>query len=222
MVEAARTGDPHALAEELGDLLLQVLLHGVIAEEEGSFTLVEILDELAAKLIRRHPHVFAREPGARDLTPEEVAESWQATKEQERPLVRQAWLHAVRRDLPVLAEAQRLGQRAAEVGFDWSSPEEAWPKVEEEMGEFRAAWRAGEGASVLEEELGDLLFSLVSVGRLLGMDVEVVMLGANQKFRRRFAAMEDETRRQGRELAGMKAEEMDQLWRSVKAEEPSV
>lgn len=221
VVEAVRAGDPHALAEELGDLLLQVLLHAVIAEEEGSFTLAEILDGLAAKLIRRHPHVFSREPGARDLTPEEVAERWKATKAMERPMAQDAWLNAVRRDLPVLVEAQQLGQRAAEVGFDWSAPEEAWPKVEEEMAEFRTAWCAGEPTAVLEEELGDLLFSLVSVGRLLGMDLEAVMLGANQKFRRRFTAMEVETRRQGRELAGVEQEEMDQLWRLVKANESS-
>lgn len=227
VVDAIGAGNPHALAEELGDLLLQVLLHAAIAEEDGSFTLEDILRGLAAKLIRRHPHVFAAGSDDQELTPGEVEQGWARTKAMEAGLSaaaaraaaeRSDWLAAVGRDLPALEEAVRLGRRAADVGFDWPSPEECWDKVEEERAEFLEAWRR-RSEREMEAEFGDLLFSLVHVARLLGLDAEVALCGSNTKFRRRFGLMEAEVARQGRTLPQCSARELDVMWRLAKAAE---
>lgn len=233
VVAAIGDGDTAALREELGDLLLQVMLHAVIAEEEGAFSLTDVLAGLADKLVRRHPHVFGQAPPATSVA--EVERRWEATKAAEdgvegvgAPVEMERRLRRVRRGQPALSEAAELGAVASEVGFDWDGPEAAWPKVAEEEREFESAWRAwelrgrvaGEGARRAEEELGDLLFSAVQVARLLGLDAEVALARANDKFRRRFAAMADELAAEGRRMEGLSLAELDRVWERVKSRRP--
>jgi tetrapyrrole methylase family protein/MazG family protein len=229
VVEAIDSGDMHALAEELGDLLLQVLLHSVIAEERGAFRLEDVLRGLNAKLIRRHPHVFA---DAVALTPAQGLAQWDAIKAAERrqaaaegrgsavdaggqPQAEPGVLDRVPRSLPGLVEAQRLGAAAARVGFDWGSPQAAWPKVQEECRELDEALGSGD-ADAAEAELGDLLFAVVNVARLRGLDAEVALLGTNTRFRHRFAAVEAAARGSGRMVADMALAEMNAAWESAK------
>ena len=227
VMAAIADGDVAGLAGELGDLLLQVLLHAEIAGEAGAFDLRHVMDALAAKLVRRHPHVFGAEGPAAD--PQEVERRWVAVKAREasggdatRP-----WLEAVSRSLPALAEAEALGKRAAQVGFDWFEPEAAWPKVAEETREFREAWAAWEAAGrpegpervALAGELGDLLFAAVNVGRLLGIDAESALAGTNERFRRRFARVQELVGPSPDSLRAAGPAAMDAAWNRAKAEQ---
>lgn len=220
VVEAIEAGDPDHLAEELGDLLLQVVLHGVIAAEAGRFQVADVVEAVTRKIVRRHPHVFGTagtaSAGEAVLNWEQIkrSERGEAARDPEESLLPEG----TARLLPALMEAEDLQSKAAGVGFDWPSPREAWPKVEEEAAEFRAAWESGDAAA-LEEELGDLLFALVNVARLLRVHPEVALKGANRKFARRFRAMEGLARAEGRPLGSMSLEEMDRIWERVKAAE---
>jgi len=235
VVVAIDGGRPEALRDELGDLLLQVLLHAVIAEEAGEFTLEDVLECLAAKLIRRHPHVFG---SAAAGSPEEVERRWAEIKAAEAAAerggaagvaaaTRSDWLASVPRSLGALAEAQALGARAAEVGFDWPDAQGAWEKVEEESREFASAWRAFSAAGrpaggtrrAAEDELGDLLLTAVSVARLLGLDAEVALVSANAKFRRRFGEVEVRVGPGPERLRAAGLAAMDAAWQAVKSEE---
>lgn len=230
VMAAIAAGGADELADELGDLLLQVLLHAEIGAEQGTFDLRAIADRLAAKLVRRHPHVFGDQQPARD--PQEVERRWAAIKAEEAAQgdAPALWLDAVARTLPALAEAEALGQRAGQVGFDWREPAAAWPKVAEEMGEFAEAWRrweAGgrpEGIPRLElaAELGDLLFAVVNVARLLGIDAESALAGTNERFRRRFARVQEWVApdAEGLRAAGLAA--LDAAWERAKAEERAI
>ena len=196
VVAAVDAGTPAALCDELGDLLLQVLLHACLAEEAGAFRLDDVLAGLEGKLIRRHPHVFAREQAvdARD-----AQRLWEDAKRAEGQGQDAGLLAQVPRAGGALAEAQALGRRAATAGFDWPAPRAAWEKVEEERVEFLDAWAEAAKAAAggptdvggpVEEELGDLLLALASAARLLGLDAERTLAKANDKFRRRFAVVE--------------------------------
>ncbi len=214
VVEAIEARDPRRLAEELGDLLLQVVLHAVIAQEAGHFGVEDVVRGIAGKVVRRHPHVFGGEPAA---SPGEVERGWEAIKRREKgggsflPEGESRWT-------PALLEAEDLQSKAAGAGFDWPSAEEAWPKVEEELAEFRRAWAAGDTAA-LEEELGDVLFALANVARLLDVNPELALKASNRKFARRFREMERVARAEGRSLAGMSLAEMDRIWERIKAAE---
>ncbi len=215
--QAVDSEDMDALAEELGDLLLQVALHAAIAEEAGAFGPEDVVRRLSAKLVRRHPHVFGDRAAA---TPDEVVALWAATKAAEREHAAPAarpFLDEVPRDLPALAEAQELGRRAAQVGFDWGEAAAAWPKVAEEAKELEAAMAAGDLAAA-EDELGDLLFAVVNTARLLGLDAELGLYRTNAKFRRRFAAIEDAARTAGRDLNALGLDAMEAAWQAAKAE----
>ena len=196
VADAITVGDVSGLRAELGDLLLQVCLHAVIAEESGAFGPEAVVEDLTAKLIRRHPHVFDSAPAA---GVQDVERLWAEAKRAEAGGGggQEPWLRAVPRDLPALAEALALGRRAAEVGFDWPEAAQAWPKVAEESAELRKAWASWEaagrpagGAAEVEAETGDVLFAVANVARLLGLDPEAALLLANARFRRRFAAIE--------------------------------
>jgi tetrapyrrole methylase family protein/MazG family protein len=219
VVEACDSGDMDELAEELGDLLLQVVLHAVIAEEEGAFGPDGVVAGLCGKLVRRHPHVFGE---AKAASPEEVVTLWAATKAAERKGTPAAgrFLDAVPRDLPALGEAQELGRRASQVGFDWGEAAAAWPKVAEESRELEAAMRAGD-MDAAEDELGDLLFAVVNTARLLGLDAELALYRTNAKFRSRFAAVEDAARVAGRDLKGLGLDAMEAAWQAAKNGEAS-
>ncbi len=210
-LEAIDRGDPAGLEEELGDLLLQVLMHAAVAEREGSFELGDVVEQIARKLIRRHPHVFGE---AEAGSAAEVYQNWEALKRAEKQ-GRGSILDGVPRTLPALAASQAIQGRARRVGFDWPDVEGPLEKLAEEVREFA---RAQEGRERVEE-LGDILFTLVNIADRLGVDAEQALRGANEKFRRRFGEVERLAAERGLELRGLELPELDRLWEEVKAGE---
>jgi len=207
-LEAIDRGDPAALEEELGDLLLQVLMHAAVAEREGEFVLGDVFEQITRKLVRRHPHVFG-EGEAR--TAEEVYRNWEALKQAEKP--RASILDGVPRTLPALAASQAIQGRARRVGFDWPDIDGPLEKLREEIGELA---RAADGAS-REEEFGDILFTLVNIADRLGVNAEQALRGANEKFRERFGAVERLAAARGLDLRELDLEALDRLWEEAKA-----
>jgi nucleoside triphosphate diphosphatase len=220
-VDAIHDGDPVALRDELGDLLLNLAFQVVVGEEEGSFSREEVVRGLEEKMIRRHPHLFGL--GEK--------EAWEAIKARERatrggtgegeafPTARgTGTLAGLARGLDPLLRAHRIQERVAGVGFDWEDPQGALEKVREEVEEVAEALGEGDPER-LAEELGDLLFSVVNVARLAGAHAVPALEGANAKFRRRFEALEARARDQGVALPGSSLEALDRLWDEVKAAE---
>lgn len=207
-LEALDTGSTASLREELGDVLLQVMLHSQIAADERTFDVHEVVQGLVAKLVRRHPHVFG---DATAKTAAEVAARWEVLKSKERNGA--SLMTGVPKALPALGYAQRVQERAANVGFDWPSVDGVVDKVAEEARELTAAGSQGER----EHELGDVLFSLVNLGRRLGLDVESALRQSNMRFVRRFQLMEEISARRGLTLSGMALADKDRLWEEAKA-----
>jgi XTP/dITP diphosphohydrolase/ATP diphosphatase len=221
---------PH-LAEELGDLLLQVLFYAEMAANEGHFTMADVLNHLNSKLIRRHPHVFgeaaARAAGNRaevDANVEgsaaAVLRNWDEIKAAEKRAgsasgEKKSRLDSVQRAMPALAEAAKLGSKAAKAGFDWPTWRELLPKLVEETAELEAEAASGDPARqpAVEAELGDLLFTVVNLGRHLGVDAEMALRGCNKRFRDRFREMERASERPLEELG---PEELEALWAGAK------
>lgn len=218
VADAARAGDPDALRNELGDLLFQVVFYAQIASEQASFDFESVASGLADKLIARHPHVFASENQPDKDT---LARQWEEQKAQERGLGSEnpSELDGVPRALPALSRAQKLQKRASRVGFDWADSKAVLEKLEEESSEFMEAIRAGDRGGI-REELGDLLFTLVNVSRHLEQDAETALQEANEKFERRFRAMETVRRSQAGDVpAKLSVNEWDVLWNAVKDRE---
>jgi len=187
VVDAIRMDDPESLREELGDLLFQVLFHADMSRQAGSFDLTGVIDAIHEKMVRRHPHVFG---DAVADTPEEVLRNWDALKAKEPSKQgRQSVLDGVPRSLPSLLRAHQIGKRAARSGFDWAHADAVWPKVHEELDELKAGIAAGDRAAV-EAELGDLIFTLVHLGRKLGVSAEAGVTGTIARFTARFQHME--------------------------------
>lgn len=210
VVQAIDDGDRGALAGELGDLLLQVVFLSQLGLEEGSFRIDDAIDSINAKMIRRHPHVFG-ELGVVDA--DEVLRNWEAIKRDERAEEGQvSLLDDVPRSMPALQRAQKLGGRAAQLGFDWADPGAVLAKVREEVDELGDAMAAADGDSS-EEELGDLLLALTSLARHLGLSAEVATNAASAKFERRFREVESSVRAGQVEPT---AEAMDAEWQRVK------
>ena len=195
------------LREELGDVLLQVLMQSVIADEAGEFTVGDVADAVREKLVRRHPHVFGSTvvSGA-----DEVVRNWEALKAEE--YGRESALDGVQRSLPALQWAWSLQRRAANVGFDWPDVEGALEKVHEELEELRQA----PTVEAREAEFGDLLFTLVNVARKLGMNPEDALRGTTGRFEARFRMMEEAARADGRTLKDLPLQELDQYWDAAK------
>lgn len=206
---AIDASDMEGLREELGDLLLQVVLQTQIATEEGDFRMAEVIAGIDAKLKRRHPHVWGDRTVA---TQREVLAQWEHLKHEERS-GQGSLLDGVPRALPALLQAQAYGERAARVGFDWPAPRQVVAKVREEMAEVEAAL----GRAEVEGELGDLLFAVVNWARHLGVDAEAALRKANERFARRFRALEELARERGMDLGQMTLDQMDALWEEVKA-----
>jgi XTP/dITP diphosphohydrolase/ATP diphosphatase len=203
------------LKDELGDLLLQVLFYAQMADEAGYFTLADVARGLNAKLVRRHPHVFG-DVDAKDA--DAVLRNWEEIKKGEKAAARvgvaASGLDDIARSMPAVMEAEKLGSRAAKVGFDWPNAEGLFAKLQEETAELRVEVDAGARQKV-EEELGDLLFTTVNLARHLKIDAEGALRKANAKFRRRFGAMEEAAG--GFEvLGGLGAEELEGLWNAAK------
>lgn len=215
VADAIRHGDDRHLEEELGDLLLQVLLHARIASEAGRFDLERVARGLSAKLIRRHPHVFA---GAEAADSAAVRGHWEAIKAQERREAAAAAPLSERlagkvRGLPALAGAMAISRKAATAGFEWDDLDGVWRKVHEELDELKQALASGDRAHA-ETELGDVLFTLVNVGRWCGLDPEEGLAGTNRRFLDRFARVEAAL---GGDLTGRSLAELEGLWREAKA-----
>jgi len=221
VLHALDSGDDCALREEIGDLLFQVWFHAEVAsEEEGGFDLADIVEGVAEKLRRRHPHVFG------DATAESAAHvkaNWERLKAEEKG--RKSRLDGVPTELPGLLSAQCLQDKAAAVGFDWEDASGVLGKVREEfeevVAELPAVADANGATAGMEEELGDLLFSMVNLARHMGVDAESAMRGANQKFTFRFRHIEDEAARRGLDLESMDLKEMEVLWEEAKGGPPS-
>ena len=209
--EAIDNGDTALLREELGDVLLQVVFHADIESDAGRFTMEDVVDEVTRKMIFRHPHVFAQ---TRADTTEEVLVNWELLKQQEKDQKTASdTLDSVARTLPGLWRAEKIQKKAAKVGFDWADISGALDKLEEETAELRTAVERGEN---VEEELGDVLFAAVKVGRFAGLDPETAIGTTCEKFIRRFRAMEDILRARGAEMKDMPLEELTALWEQVK------
>ena len=209
VLTALDADDMDALREELGDLLLQILLHAQIAVEEGVFSLAQVIGKINAKIKHRHPHVFG------DVVVSGAAEvtiNWEEIKREEKGESEGSMLDDVPLTLPALAQAQSYQRRVARVGFDWLDVVGVVAKVAEEIEELQRTSDAAER----EEELGDLLFSIVNLARWLEVDAESALRAANARFARRFAAMEDLCRQRGQHLADLPLTELDALWEEVK------
>ena len=222
VLEAIDRGDDEHLAGELGDLLLQVVFHAQIAAEAGRFTMADVIEGVAAKMVRRHPHVFA---GVKAETPEAVLRNWEAIKQAEllakggaRPEA--SMLDSVGAGLPAVMEAFQMATKVSRVGFDWPNASAVLEKLDEEVAELReAAAGPSPRQDRVAEEVGDLLFAAVNVARLIGVDPESALKAANRKFRRRFGFIERALARAGRTPAGATPAEMEMLWAQAKKEE---
>ena len=212
-MEAMDSGDDAEFQAELGDLLLQIVFHAQLAAEEGRFTMDAVADGICEKLIRRHPHVFGEEKAE---TAEKVLHNWEKIKKEEKAgKEKDSVLDGVPATMPALLRAKRLQSKAKNVGFDWDTVDGAFQKLEEEMAEFREAFRAMDPKR-LEEELGDLLFTMVNVSRLLKINPEEALTGSIAKFINRFKYVEREVAKSGQELGKVGLERMDQLWEEAK------
>jgi ATP diphosphatase len=204
VMDAIERDDMGDLKGELGDLLFQVLFHSKLASERGAFDYADVCEELIAKMVRRHPHVFA----------DAEKPDWDAIKQAERKDKGEArTLDGVARSLPALSRAQKLQKRAAKRGFDWPDTDGPYEKLSEEIDEVKAAVSTGDPKEI-EAEIGDLLFSVVNLARKIDIDAEAALRNANQKFTRRFNAVEDAA---DPDLEALSLDEMEELWQTAKA-----
>ena len=220
LAQAIEHADYPHVAEELGDVLFQVIFYSQLGSEQDLFTFPGIVDTLVEKLIRRHPHVFAdgQIEGVVDgsTSVAEVNDSWETIKQQERHARAQtSALADIPATLPALPRAQKLQKRAARHRFDWSDTSGVLEKLEEEIGELRRAMQADDSTEIAEE-MGDVLFSCVNLSRHLGLDAEASLRSASRKFEARFRAMEAATAESGRQFDELSADEMDTLWEAAK------
>jgi MazG family protein len=215
VVDAVDRDDRQALMEEVGDLLLESVFIAEITREEGSFDIYDSITAIHDKLVRRHPHVFA-DVEANDA--EQVLVNWEKQKNEERKAENKSVLSGVPAALPAALKASRLTEKAARVGFDWRKTDDVFDKLDEEIGELREAVKGGD-TSRIEDEMGDLLFTIANIARKTGVNPEEALQSTNRKFIRRFEAMESAVRASGRNLDQLSLEEMDTLWEQAKAAE---
>lgn len=226
VADAIARADLPDLKEELGDLLLQVVFHARMAEEEGAFAFPDVVEAITTKLVRRHPHVFG---DARDLSPEAVKGLWAEIKAQEKAERAQARaaaglppeeagtgaLSGVALPLPALTRALKLQEKAGRVGFDWNDARQVLAKIREETEEVSEALDAG-GPEAIRDEIGDLLFAVVNLARHAGVDPETALRGTNEKFTRRFGHVEAKLATEGRRPEEASLDEMETLWQDAK------
>ncbi len=197
------------LKEELGDILLHIVFYAKIGEEQGAFDIAQVINDLCEKLIRRHPHIYSDVIVENE---EQVKQNWEKLKMKEG---RKSVMGGVPESLPALIKAWRIQDKAKQVGFEWDNIEDVWGKVEEELSEFKEVAKEGD-AEKMEDEFGDLLFSLVNYSRFLNVDPETALERTNQKFLKRFRYIEEVASRQGRQLTEMTLGEMDAIWNEAK------
>ncbi|MDB5547914.1 MAG: nucleoside triphosphate pyrophosphohydrolase [Tardiphaga sp.] len=223
VADAIAKGDMQDLCDELGDLLLQVVYHARLAEEQNAFAFADVVEAITKKLIRRHPHVFADADG--NIAPAGVKSAWDRIKAEEKAeraarhpaaaLASSSLLSKVKAGLPALTRAMQLQQAAASVGFDWNDPRAVLAKIREEADEIEAALDRGDKTEIAAET-GDLMFALVNLARHVGADPDQALRGTNAKFERRFAFIERALAARGRALREASLEEMDALWNAAK------
>jgi tetrapyrrole methylase family protein / MazG family protein len=209
VIEAIDHNDTDELKKELGDLLLHIVLHAVMAEEEKSFTLEDVIDSISEKMIRRHPHVFGTTV-VKDS--HEVKKNWERIKMSEGRI---SVIDGVPRKMPALLRAFRIQEKASKVGFDWKKKRDVWKKVDEEIQELGIAERSNNHDHI-EEEYGDLLFSLVNYSRFIEVNPEFALKGAIDKFTDRFCHVERELQRRGKHIGEVSLKEMDEIWDAKK------
>jgi MazG family protein len=216
LVDALDASEPGRIREELGDLLLEIVFVNQIAEEQSFFRMADVVRQIHDKLVRRHPHVFGGESAG---SAGEALERWEDIKAREKKGDDRAasLLDDVPRGLPSLARSQKLSARAARAGFDWASAEEVRNKIDEELTELASAAASGERDAVAEE-IGDVLFALVNLSRHLGVDAEVALRDANEKFAARFRYLESTLAAEGRSVEATDMEELERLWKEAKTQ----
>lgn len=224
VADAIARGDIEDLCDELGDLLLQVVFHARMAQEQGAFDFGAVVEAITRKLIRRHPHVFG---DTRGMTPDAVKGLWERIKAEEKaeraasgkpPAHGTGTLSGIPAGLPALMRAFKLQEKAGKVGFDWNDPKAVLAKIREEADEIEAALDAGANDDA-RSEIGDLLFAVVNLARHLAADPDTALRAANGKFERRFASIEAALAAQGKQPADSTLDEMDRLWDEAKAAE---
>jgi MazG family protein len=230
LLEAIESGGPESLREELGDYLYEAVFLAQISEEAGDFSIGDAIQSICDKLVRRHPHVFAREEGDSSITSDQVIERWetmkarerqgsgQASKDESTTKTRKTTLSGVPKTLPSLLRAYEISARAAAVGFDWARPEDVLVKIEEEVAEVRREVESGATGDLsrAEDEMGDLLFAMANLSRKLGIEPEAALRRANEKFTRRFDTVEQAFGARGRSLQDATLDEMEAEWQRVK------
>jgi tetrapyrrole methylase family protein/MazG family protein len=216
VIDAIRMRGPDALCEELGDLLLQILFHAQIANENGQFDIADVIASISEKMIRRHPHVFG---DATADTPEAVSLQWDHIKRTVENRSHESIVGGIPKEFPSLLRAAKMSKKAARAGFDWERTEQVLEKVEEEFSELKEAMAMGDPAHT-EHELGDVLFSLVNLARFLGLSAEVAMVSANERFERRFREMEKIASETGYSIENADMPTLDRLWEMAKKSTP--
>ncbi|MDE5730370.1 MAG: nucleoside triphosphate pyrophosphohydrolase [Alistipes sp.] len=211
LADAILNGDLEGIREEAGDLLLHVVFYAKLGAEAGAFDYADVVEALCDKLVYRHPHIYG---DVHASTPEEVKANWEALKLRKKNR-RSGTLGGVPVSLPALVKAFRISEKAASTGFDWEKKEDVWAKVKEETAEVETEMASG-NKEALEEEFGDLLFTLVNACRLYGVDPETALERTNRKFIRRFGCMEREAERQGHTLHELPTAQMEELWQQAK------
>ncbi len=214
LIEAIEKKDFRGIKEELGDLLLQIVFHSKIAKDEGKFDINDVIDTISTKMINRHPHVFG---AASFETPEEVLSQWDDRKKEEGKLI-DSILEGIPIALPALPRAYKIQSRVAKVGFDWDNIEGIFDKLTEEVNELKEVVKSGQKDKI-EEEVGDVLFSIVNIARFLKIDPETALRKTNRKFEERFKKLEKLASERGKSLKEMPLSEMDTLWEQIKKEE---
>ena len=216
VLDAIDTDDHDTLCGEIGDLLFEGVFLAQIESDEARFTVADSLREITDKLIRRHPHVFAKTEGVD--TPGKVVEQWEQIKAREQVDAgkKRALLSGIPKSMPALLRAHEIGTRAAAVGFDWAKAADVVDKIEEEVAELRDAVSHDEGKPRIEEEMGDLLFAIANLARKLGIEPESALRKANDKFSGRFAALESTFEKNGKSVHEATLEEMEEVWANVK------
>lgn len=211
LIEAINEDDIDHMIEELGDVLLQVLLHAQIGEDEGFFSMDDVIEGLSEKMIRRHPHVFGN---ATADTEAEVLENWQDIKKKEKGVIEESLLDGIGTSLPNLMAAEEIQKRAAKVGFDWKEVGPAWEKVKEELHEFEV--EVEKNSKKMSMEFGDILFAFVNLARFYKINPEEALLQTNQKFKRRFAYVEKKVKESGKGFADYQLDQLDKFWDEAK------
>ena len=217
LADAISSDDWNGIKEELGDMLLHILFYAKIATEQNQFTIQDVIEANREKLIHRHPHIYG---DVKVTDEEEVKRNWENLKLKEG---KKSILSGVPRSLPPLVQAMRIQEKAKQVGFEWDNKEQVWDKVIEEANELKEEVRlmdTGEGEQKkMEEELGDLLFSVVNYARFLNIDPDQALARTNKKFMQRFQAMEDIVGGEGKKMTDLNLQEMDAIWNTVKLSE---